>query len=35
MTIRSRLVDADDIVVKVGSKVLMGPDGSVASEFLN
>ena len=35
MTIRNKLANADDIVVKVGTKVLMGADGSVASEVLH
>ena len=34
MTIRNRLADVEDIVVKVGTKVLIGADGSVASEVL-
>ncbi|HEU5232103.1 MAG TPA: glutamate 5-kinase [Terriglobales bacterium] len=35
MTIRNRLANADDIVVKVGTKVLIGADGSVANEVLD
>jgi glutamate 5-kinase len=35
MTIRTRLADADDIVVKVGTKVLIGADGAVATEVLH
>ena len=35
MTIRNKLTDADDIVVKVGTKVLIGTDGSVATEILH
>lgn len=35
MTIRNRLANADDIVVKVGTKVLTGPDGSVATEIVH
>ena len=35
MTIRNKLADAEDIVVKVGTKVLMGADGSVATEIVH
>ena len=35
MTIRNRLADAEDIVVKVGTKVLIGANGSVANEVLH
>ncbi len=35
MTVRRRLADADDIVVKVGTKVLIGADGAVATEVLH
>jgi glutamate 5-kinase len=35
MTIRKKLVDAENIVVKVGTKVLIGSDGSVANEILH
>ncbi len=35
MTIRRRLADADDIVVKVGTKVLLGADGAVATDVLH
>ena len=35
MTIRNKLADAEDIVVKVGTKVLIGADGSVATEIVH
>ena len=35
MTIRNKLAEADDIVVKVGTKVLIGKDGSIATEVLH
>lgn len=34
MTIRRKLADADEIVVKVGTRVLVAPDGSVATDVL-
>ncbi len=34
MTIRHKLADADEIVIKVGTKVLTASDGSVAAEVL-
>jgi glutamate 5-kinase len=35
MTVRRKLANAGEIVVKVGTKVLIGEDGSVASEILH